>query len=128
MKINLTAVNNPQLNSTNRTNKEKFAANSQPAYYKPLDPNIVSVKSNAVHYKLIREDHKGAENNINLPISPSRFVNLFVDNPISKINHRLEQHVKHPVALSAIDNAYFEETSAKDRDEKKKQKVEDFLA
>lgn len=61
-----------------------------------------------------------------MPISPSKDINLFVNVPLKKINHRLEQHKVNPFAISASENAVIEESDAKDRDIKKKQRVEEF--
>ncbi|CDW78193.1 UNKNOWN [Stylonychia lemnae] len=54
-------------------------------------------------------------------------MNLFNNLPLHKVNFRLEQHQANPYALSAGENAQIEESDAKDRDAKKRQKVEDFL-
>jgi hypothetical protein len=45
---------------------------------------------------------------------------------MNKINFKLEQHRANPFSLSASENAQIEESDAKDRDIKKKMKVEEF--
>lgn len=52
MNINLTALKNTGLTTSNRT----FKHGNPPAPYKALDPNIISVSSNSVHYRLVREE------------------------------------------------------------------------
>lgn len=61
-----------------------------------------------------------------MPISPSKNINLHYNIPSHKINHRLEKSTYSPFAISASENAFIEESEAKDRDIKKKQKVEEF--
>eukprot|EP00347_Sterkiella_histriomuscorum_P016619 403352494 len=122
MKINLTAV------KANFSSSPSIKEPS-PQKMKPLDPNIISVYSNSIHYKIVREDPSRHKNLINLPISPSKNINLHVNMPLSKVNFRLEQHHPslNPYALSAGENAQIEESDAKVRDDKKRSKVEDFL-
>ncbi len=45
---------------------------------------------------------------------------------MNKINPRLELHKNTPYAISASENAYIEESGAKDREIKKREKVENF--
>lgn len=53
-------------------------------------------------------------------------INLFTNVPLNKINPRLELHRATPYAISASENAFLEESDAKDRQIKKKEKVESF--
>lgn len=69
MKINLTAVKNAGYNSTTRTPNENALPQKQPTYYKPLDQNIISVKSNSVHYKIVKEDPQPANIVLHLLLS-----------------------------------------------------------
>ena len=61
-----------------------------------------------------------------MPISPTKEINLFNNVPLNKINMKLEKSVFNPYSISASDYAFIEENEAKERDSKKRQKVEEF--
>ena len=60
MNINLSALKNQNATSTTRT----FKHGNPPPPYKTLDPNIISVSSNSVHYRLVREENEIKGNNV----------------------------------------------------------------
>jgi hypothetical protein len=90
--------------------------------YKPLNPNIIQVKSNSIHYKIVKEPFP-EENNA----SPhkTRLVNNIAPH---KIGVSLERHHHNASALTAIENAQYESHGARERTSHKGVKVDTFLA
>jgi hypothetical protein len=85
---------------------------------------MVSVRSNTRFFKAVKED--GFKNNqLSMPISKMSKVNVS-HMPLNQIPFRLTQHPHVPFAISASDNAYYEEYNAKERERLKKEKLDAF--
>ena len=54
MKINLTAVK--QANYMTPTKSSPLKQNTNYTHYKQLEQNVISVKSNSIHYRIVKED------------------------------------------------------------------------
>jgi hypothetical protein len=123
MKINLTGVKS----TTTRPGSSSGQLSHIDAKAKPLDQNSKVLHSNSLHYKVVFEEERSAqERKINLPITSSVHLNnREVHLNTHKMNVVVQKHLIPapgaqasilPFALSAIDNAYLEEQRAKERD------------
>lgn len=92
-----------------------------------VDSNtLVSVRSNTRFFKAIKEE--GFENHhLSMPVSALKGVDLS-NTPLNQIPFRLTQHPYVPFAISASDNAVYQEFNTKERERLKKEKIERFLA
>jgi hypothetical protein len=125
MKLNLTGVKSTASSPHKRDAKAKH-----------LDQNSKILFSNSLHYKVILEDEQTTkrkfEERVNLPISSSTKVNLSVNIPQHRTNVHIEKHdpgkvsVANPLALTAQEHAFIEETMAKSREVAKKERADAF--
>lgn len=88
--------------------------------------NLVSVRSNTRFFKAVKEE--GFENHhLSMPVSALKGVDLS-NTPLNQIPFRLTQHPYVPFAISASDNAVYQEFNTKERERLKKEKIERFMA
>lgn len=94
--------------------------------YKSFDSNApISVRSNSRFYKAVKEE--GYRNqHLSMPMSALKGVDLS-NMPLKQIPFRLTQHPRVPFAITASDNAIYQEFSAKERERLKQEKIERFL-
>ena len=87
---------------------------------------MVSVRSNTKFFKA--EKYPGYENNhLSLPIHGVKGADLW-NMPLNQIPFRLTQHPNVPFAITASDNAIYEEYNTKERVRAKEDKIHRFLA
>lgn len=133
MKINLTGVKPAKSTSSIGPPSAHLPANihDSPNKAKPLDQNSKIMFSNSLHYKVVLEEERAnIERKINLPITSSVHLN---NREVHVLPHKVNVVVqKHhmpapgaqaailPWALSAGENAYFEECRAREREDSKR--------
>jgi hypothetical protein len=84
---------------------------------------MLSVRSNTRFFKAVKEG--GFKNNgLSMPINTTKVNTCHM--PLNQIPFRLTQHPQIPFAISASDNAYYEEHNAKERARQKKEKKDAF--
>lgn len=87
---------------------------------------MVSVRSNTRFFKAVKEE--GFKNNqLSMPIGKMNKINVS-HMPLNQIPFRLTQHPHIPFAITAGDNAIYEEYNAKERERQKKEKIDTFNA
>jgi hypothetical protein len=84
---------------------------------------MVSVRSNTRMFKAVKEEGF-KKNGLSMPINMSKVNTCHM--PLNQIPFRLTQHPQIPFAISASDNAYYEEFNAKERARQKQETIDAF--
>ena len=107
-------INSPQKYHGHITGQRSFDNNS----------TMVSVRSNTKFFKAVKED-KYTGQHLSMPIGRTKGININ-HMPLNQIPFRLTHHPSVPFAISASDNAVYEEFNTKERERMNKEKVEKF--
>ena len=84
-----------------------------------------SVKSNSRFFKAVKQKSYG-DKHLSMPIGPVQKVQAS-NMPLNQINFRLTQHPQVQFAISASDNAIYQEFNTKERERAKKEKIDNFM-